>query len=443
MATDGSTLFVAPAGATGAIPGMGVEAWNTDATVNLQGGAVTGPVLGCTSVPLQQYFSTKLCPQPDAYLAPFGFSKAQLGGGGLGYTVGVGGGFVVFGWPQENAAYVFKEPMGGFHGQVTGQTATLVPATGASDPHFGATVAISSHGGEIAVRVPDATVAGHAGQGDVLVYREPNGGWQGGTSATTESQDFVASHGAAGDRLGLNTDLGVIGLAGEQTLAIGGGEVFAGSPLKGSDEPVYAFSTEFPLTVTMAGGGSGTVAGESVAGSVDCTSTCSTDLWRGEPLALTATPASGSTFRGWSEGGCSGTGTCAVTASSATSVTATFTHTINQTGPTTATVADGGTYTGHLAVTGASFRSHMCGESRRNRRHRRVALWRDRHGVRACARHLPGVRRGQGRGGRFGRVDVHPHRRAAAARECAGCAHGEGCNGGAGPGRLDVGGAWR
>src|SRR5207245_3663496 len=42
-------------------------------------------------------------------------------------------------------------------------------------------------------------------------------------------------------------------------------------------------------------------------------------------VTLTATPAAGSTFSGWSGGGCSGTGTCTVTMSAATTVTATFT----------------------------------------------------------------------------------------------------------------------
>jgi len=42
-------------------------------------------------------------------------------------------------------------------------------------------------------------------------------------------------------------------------------------------------------------------------------------------VTLTATPASGSTFTGWSGGGCSGTGSCTVTLSAAATVTATFT----------------------------------------------------------------------------------------------------------------------
>jgi beta-lactam-binding protein with PASTA domain len=41
-------------------------------------------------------------------------------------------------------------------------------------------------------------------------------------------------------------------------------------------------------------------------------------------VTLTATPATSSTFTGWS-GACSGTGSCVVTTNSSTSVTATFT----------------------------------------------------------------------------------------------------------------------
>src|SRR5262249_26510622 len=39
---------------------------------------------------------------------------------------------------------------------------------------------------------------------------------------------------------------------------------------------------------------------------------------------LTATPATGSAFAGWSGGGCTGTGTCTVTPTATTTVTATF-----------------------------------------------------------------------------------------------------------------------
>jgi hypothetical protein len=76
------------------------------------------------------------------------------------------------------------------------------------------------------------------------------------------------------------------------------------------------------LTVSKAGTGSGSVT-SSPAG-IDCGATCSHQFTQGTSVTLTATPASGSTFGGWSGGGCSGTSTCSVTMNSATGVTATF-----------------------------------------------------------------------------------------------------------------------
>jgi hypothetical protein len=75
------------------------------------------------------------------------------------------------------------------------------------------------------------------------------------------------------------------------------------------------------LTVSKAGTGSGSVT-SSPAG-IDCGATCSHPFTQGTTVTLTAAPASGSTFAGWS-GGCSGTGSCAVTMNAATGVTATF-----------------------------------------------------------------------------------------------------------------------
>jgi YVTN family beta-propeller protein len=87
----------------------------------------------------------------------------------------------------------------------------------------------------------------------------------------------------------------------------------------------YAFTTStsvFPLNVIKAGNGAGTVT-SSPAG-INCGTTCSFNFASGSSVALTATPASGMTFQGWSGGGCSGTGACNVTVNAATDVTATF-----------------------------------------------------------------------------------------------------------------------
>ncbi|MGB4785889.1 MAG: choice-of-anchor D domain-containing protein, partial [Candidatus Acidiferrum sp.] len=76
-----------------------------------------------------------------------------------------------------------------------------------------------------------------------------------------------------------------------------------------------------PLTVTRAGTGSGTVT--SSPAKIDCGATCSAFFPSGTVVSLTATPARGSLFAGWS-GMCRGTASCSVTMDAAKNVTATF-----------------------------------------------------------------------------------------------------------------------
>jgi hypothetical protein len=83
---------------------------------------------------------------------------------------------------------------------------------------------------------------------------------------------------------------------------------------------------EFALSVTKAGAGAGSVT-SSPAG-IDCGSKCSAEYEEGEEVTLSASAASGSSFAGWS-GACTGTGTCKVTMSAASAVTATFTAASN------------------------------------------------------------------------------------------------------------------
>jgi hypothetical protein len=84
-------------------------------------------------------------------------------------------------------------------------------------------------------------------------------------------------------------------------------------------------ATPHSLTASEAGNGTGSVS--SSAAGINCPGTCSHSYGAGSPVTLTATPAAGSRFAGWSGGGCSGTDTCQVTLDADTSVTATFTKT--------------------------------------------------------------------------------------------------------------------
>ncbi len=76
------------------------------------------------------------------------------------------------------------------------------------------------------------------------------------------------------------------------------------------------------LSVMLAGSGTGTVS--SAPAGIECGALCSHDFPNGAQVQLAAAPANGSTFAGWSGGGCSGTGPCALTLGGDATVTATF-----------------------------------------------------------------------------------------------------------------------
>src|SRR5438132_14024924 len=86
-------------------------------------------------------------------------------------------------------------------------------------------------------------------------------------------------------------------------------------------------SAPFTLSVTLAGGGSGTVVSNPSA--INCPPTCSATFQPCSQVALTASPDSGFTFTGWCCA-CTGTGCCNVKPDNGTSVTAAFGGSLQQ-----------------------------------------------------------------------------------------------------------------
>src|SRR5438128_24597 len=109
----------------------------------------------------------------------------------------------------------------------------------------------------------------------------------GGTASDTVGVTQVTW---ANDRGGSGTATGTVTLSAATTVAA-----------------TFAVQT-FTLTVSKMGAGIGTVT-SSPAG-ISCGATCAAAYSSGTAVTLTAAPAAGSTFSGWSGGGCSGTGTC-------------------------------------------------------------------------------------------------------------------------------------
>jgi uncharacterized repeat protein (TIGR03803 family) len=130
------------------------------------------------------------------------------------------------------------------------------------------------------------------------------------------------------------------------------GNLYGTTPVGGTygSGTVYSLAPQLAVTVTLAGNGSGSVAADHPG--FTCTgatsgSTCSGTYLNGAVVALTATPAVGSVFGGWT-GACTGTGTCAVTVDPVSAVTATFTLQ-----RFTVTAATTGTGTGTVTCNGA------------------------------------------------------------------------------------------
>jgi len=90
------------------------------------------------------------------------------------------------------------------------------------------------------------------------------------------------------------------------------------------------------LSVTVGKVGTGTGLVTSTPAGISCDPTCSATYVTGTSITLTATPSGGSTFSGWSGGGCAGTASCTIAGNGALTVTASFNLTATSPTPTSA-----------------------------------------------------------------------------------------------------------
>lgn len=190
-------------------------------------------------------------------------------------------------------------------------------ATTVTDPNALAPVAVAVNSATNKIYV--ANMGNDAGTGDNVTVID------GATNSTTTLTDANAK---APDAVAVNPATGKIYVANASANV---------TVIDGGSAP-----TSFTLSVKLAGSGNGTVT--STPAGVDCTASCNASFAPGTEVSLTALPASGSEFSGWS-GTCTGTGACNVTMTSDGSVAATFSAASPisaSISPTSANVAEGG-----------------------------------------------------------------------------------------------------
>lgn len=145
-----------------------------------------------------------------------------------------------------------------------------------------------------------------------------------GNGTTTDSETAVAVTGS-GPVTWTSSDTAVatIDAASGLATALNLGSTTITATANGvSGSTVLAVVNRVTLSVVREGTGSGTVSSGSAG--ISCGTDCSETYPSGAVVTLTATPDSGSTFEGWTGGGCTGTGTCAVTVTADTTVFARF-----------------------------------------------------------------------------------------------------------------------
>jgi len=230
----------------------------------------------------------------------------------------------------QGKAYVFREPAGGWSGEIDDEVTQFAASDGAVEDRLGWYFPFGDlyESGQGVALTPDALVASAPEHGKPTYVFEFKPQLSVATSGSgTVSGGAIACPGTceASEWLGDTVTL---------TATPDPGSTFTGwsGACEGSgpcevtidgDQAVTANFASLPppvdvtLTVTVVGQGS--VSG----GGIDCPGICGVSKAAGSTVTLTATPAAGSTFTGWS-GACAGTGPCELTMDSDEEVSASF-----------------------------------------------------------------------------------------------------------------------
>src|SRR5439155_1610703 len=176
-----------------------------------------------------------------------------------------------------------------------------------------AVTAVDMGGAESACSVPASGVA----QVEIAVTPTGTVNFGSGNVGSSVTQDFAVQNTRPGTISGAASVPAPFSIVSGSPFTLAGSGATATVTVRFTPTSNGVASTNLSIT------GGGTVT-SSPAG-ISCGATCSTSFTTGTVVTLSAAPAAGSTFAGWSGSGCSGTGNCVVTVNAATSVTATFT----------------------------------------------------------------------------------------------------------------------
>ncbi|MEW6419423.1 MAG: Calx-beta domain-containing protein, partial [Nitrospirota bacterium] len=209
----------------------------------------------------------------------------------------------------------------------------------------------ASNGGDIAITQYGGTTTVNSSYNDVRsIYNDPGTYNDLGNNINADplfvdpaSGDYHLIGGSPCIDTGTNTGAPLTDFEGDPRPFDGDGDTVAITDI-GSDE--YVGAPSFTLTVNGSGTGSGMVRDQDTGSTkINCTITngstsgdCTESYEDGTSVTLSATTDQGSTFSGWSGGGCSGRGTCTVTMSDDITVTAEF----NRETGITVTIPNGG-----------------------------------------------------------------------------------------------------